>query len=187
MSRTWALLLLLVSLASARAGDAETTPPDEKEPREIALAVIVHPRNPVTKASFAELRAYLKVEQQFWPNRKRCEIYLPQTKTPEYRILLDKVYRMSHEKLQKYWVRKMFSGEIPSKPAYVPSAKAAVSRVLQSEGALSIIAADEVPKDEEGKPTVKVLLIEGKAPGDEGYPLVGKVAPPPGDGDAGES
>jgi hypothetical protein len=177
MSRTWAFLLLLVSLAAARAEDPAPTPPEDKKPKEIALAIIVHPKNPVTKASFGELRAYLKVEQQFWPNRKRCEIYLPQTKTPEYAILLEKVYRMSHEKLQKYWVRKLFSGEIPSKPAYVPSAKAAVSRVLQSEGALSIIGAHEVPKDAEGKPTVKVLLIEGKAPGEPGYPLVGLVPP----------
>jgi hypothetical protein len=59
----------------------------------------------------------------------------------------------------------------------VPSAKAAVSRVLQSEGALSIIAATDVPRDEEGKPTVKVLLVDGKAPGEDGYPLVGVAAP----------
>ena len=137
---------------------------DKKKP--VAVAVIVHPKNPVTKITFSELRTYLKMDRQFWPNRKRCIIYLPPRKTVENEILLKKVYRMSHKKLQQYWVRKLFSGEIPAKPTYVPSAKAAISRVLLEEGAISVIPLDKVTKQ------VRVLLIDDKKPGEEGYPLV---------------
>jgi hypothetical protein len=154
------LLLSWAALASARAED-----PPPKAPLE--LAVIVHPQNPVTKVSLAELRTYLKVEREFWPNRKRCDVYLPQSTTDEYDVLLQKVYRMSHKKLQKYWHRRLFSGEISSKPSYVPSAKAAGEQVLKSEGGISVVAAKDVPKG------VNVLLIDGKKPGEEGYPLVG--------------
>ncbi|MHC4931426.1 MAG: type 2 periplasmic-binding domain-containing protein [Planctomycetota bacterium] len=171
--RVWPVLLL-ASLVSARAEEPEATPaPKEKKPERIVLAIIVHPKNPVTNLSFRELRAYLKVERQFWPNRKRCEIYLPSRKTEAYTILLKKIYRMSHKKLQKYWVRRLFSGEIPAKPSFVPSAKAAGSRVLKSEGAVSIVSAKRVPKK------VRVLLIDGKKPGDEGYPLSAPVKPKP--------
>jgi len=153
------LLVSCAALAGARAEDAPKKP--------IELAVIVHPQNPVSKVSFAELRAYLRVEREFWPNRKRCDVYLPQSTTDEYDVLLQKVYKMSHRKLQKYWVRRLFSGEISAKPSYVPSAKAAGEQVAKSEGGLSVVLSKDVPEG------AKVLLIDGKKPGEEGYPLVG--------------
>ncbi|MFI5401924.1 MAG: hypothetical protein ACHQ1G_03230, partial [Planctomycetota bacterium] len=119
------LLLCFAALAGARAEDAP-----RKEPLE--LAVIVHPKNPVSKVTMAELRAYLKVEKEFWPDRKHCDVYLPQSTTDEYDVLLQKIYRMSHKKLQKYWVRRLFSGEISAKPSYVPNAKAAGMEVMKS-------------------------------------------------------
>jgi hypothetical protein len=38
---------------------------------------------------------------------------------------------------------------------------------MKSEGAISIVSSKEVPKD------VRMLLIDGKKPGEDGYPLVG--------------
>jgi hypothetical protein len=89
----------------------------------------------------------------------------------EYDVLLQKVYRMDNKKLQKYWVRRLFAGEISAKPSYVPSAKAAGEQVLKSEGAISVVSAKEVPEG------VRVLLIDDKRPGDDGYPLVGVPRP----------
>jgi len=172
--RYWLLLLLLSPVVLARAEDPETKSPagaEEAKPpkakREIRLAVIVNAKNPITKVSFGQLRAYLKMSRQFWPNRKRCDLYLPPHTTDAYAILLDKVYKTTHKKLQKYWVRKLFSGDIPAKPSYAPSAAAAVSLIKKYEGALTVLPADLVPKG------VKVLLIDGKKPGDDKYPLVG--------------
>jgi len=154
------LLFACAAFAAARAED-----PPKKAP--LGLAVTVNPKNPVTKLPFAELRMYLKVEREFWPNKKHVDVFLPASTTDEYDILLQKVYKKSHKKLQQYWVRRLFSGEISAKPSYVPSAKAAGEEVLKNEGAISIVAANEIPKG------VTVLLIDGKKPGEEGYPLVG--------------
>ena len=74
---------------------------------------------------------------------------------------------MSHNRLQKFWVRRLFSGQIPAKPSFVPSPGAAGKQVLKSLGALSIVNAKYVPKG------VRVLLIDGKKPGDAGYSLKG--------------
>ena len=127
--RRMGTLLLLASRVSARAEEGGETPPagGKKAPGVVELAVIVHPKNPIRDVSFGELRAYLKMERQFWPNKRRCTIYLPPSKTTAHAVLLQQVYRMTNKKLQKYWVRKLFSGEIPAKPSYVPTAKAAGS------------------------------------------------------------
>ena len=152
---------LLLVLASVAGGQGQ------KQDKEITLAVVVHAKNPIKTVSFAELRAYLKVERQFWPNKKRCQVFLPSRKSDAYEILLEKVYRMSHRKLQKFWVRRLFSGQIPAKPSFVPSSRAAGKQVLKSLGAISVVDARNVPEG------VRVLLIDGKKPGDAGYSLKG--------------
>ena len=111
-------------------------------------------------------RARLTLE--IWPNKKRVAIYLPRSSTVEHKILLNKIYKMSNRKLQKYWVLKMFDGAIPTKPAYVPSAKAAGKKVRTFLGALAVVDASKVPEG------VRVLLIAGKKPGQKGYPLTSK-------------
>ncbi len=154
-------LLLLASLAGGQ----------DTKSKQITLAIVVNPKNPIKKISFGQLRAYLKMTRQFWPTRKRCNLYLPPHTTDTYKILLATVYKMSHKKLQKYWMRKLFSGDIPAKPAYVPSAKAAASVIRKNVWALTVLPADQIPKG------TRVLPIDGKMPGDKGYRLVGKKTP----------
>jgi ABC-type phosphate transport system substrate-binding protein len=165
------LLLLLAPLAPAqdeKPAEPKTEPGTELKPNEVALAVIVHPKNPIKKLSFKQLRAYMQLERKMWPNNKAVTIFLPTRKSDAYRILLKKLYRKSHKRLQKYWVRKQFAGDIPSKPSYVPNAKAAGKQVAKTLGGVSVVAADEIPKG------VRVLLLDGKKPGEKGYPLVGE-------------
>jgi len=165
-------LLLLNGALLARAQDASgAAPGTEAAPKPVAYAVIVHPKNPVKGISFKDLRAFMKLDRQFWPNKKRCEVFLPGRKTGAYKLVLERVYKMKHKKLQKYWVRKLYAGDIPAKPSYVPSAKAAIAQVGRTLGGLSIIRADSVPAK-----GVRVLTLDGKKPGDKGYPLTAKPA-----------
>jgi hypothetical protein len=173
-------ILLLVLFAPAIQDpktDTPKTPPtaganaDKKVPvakKPLSLAIIVHPKNPLKKISYSDLRRYLKMSRQFWPNRKRCDLYLPSHKTDSYKLLLKIVYKTSHKKLQKTWVRKVFSGDIPSKPSSVRSPTAAGKQVSKNVGALSIVPSDKVPKG------VRVLLVDGKKPGADGYKLTAK-------------
>lgn len=143
------------------------TPEPEPEPARVALAVIVHPGNPVTNLTLAELRAILRAEKQFWPDRSRSVLFLRPSSSPEMAILLEHIYRMSPQALQKYWIGKLFAGEIPAKPSIVPNSAAAGARVRSSEGAIAFVLASEVPEG------VRVLTIGGSSPGDAEYPLVG--------------
>jgi len=141
--------------------------PAQAAPR--ALAVIVNPKNPITNLTFNELRGYLRLDQQFWSSKERLELFLRPDDSPAMQILLDRVYRMTAEELDKHWVGKIFRGEIRAKPKVAPNARAALSRVLKVPGALSVVLAGE---STEG---ARVLTIDGKSPGDPGYPLVEKA------------
>ncbi len=156
----------VLALCAAGRGAAEPAPGAAAEEVPTVLMVIVHPENPVTDLPLSELRALCKLERQFWASKRRCALYLPPSKSDEYAVLLDRVYRMTHKKLQKYWVQKLFSGDIPSKPEHVPSAKLAVDKVKEEPGALSFLVAGEVPKG------VKLVTIDGKKPGEKDYALL---------------
>ena len=149
--------------------DGSTAGPKAKAAKKpLALAIIVNPKNPIQKISYNDLRRYLKMSRKFWPNNKRCELYLPTHKSDSYKLLLKIVYKTSHKRLQKTWVRKLFSGDIPAKPSSVKSPAAAGKQVSKNLGGLSIVRSDQVPKG------VRVLLVDGKKPGDVGYRLTAK-------------
>ena len=154
-------LVLLFSVAGAAT--------QGKQP--IAMAVIVHPKNPLRDVTAHELKGYLRLDRQFWPGRKRVQLYLPPSDSPAKRAMNDKIYGMDESKLRKYWVSKVFAGEIPASPQVVKNPEAAGRLVSASEGAVSVVPADEVP------PGVRVLTIDSKGPGDEGYLFVGEPAP----------
>jgi len=146
---------------------ARSEPPSDEVP---VLAVIVNPKNSTTNLTFNELRPYLKLERQFWPNKERCTLLLRPSSSPEMKILLEEVYRMNADELRKYWVGKVFRGEIPARPAVVPTAEAAGTRVRKVPAALTVVLADQMPEG------VRALTIDGKKPGDPGYRLVGAAA-----------
>ena len=135
-------------------------------PAQEAVAVIVNPRNPATNLSLRQLRSHLKLEQQFWPDRDRVELFLRPSRSLEMEVLLAEVYRMTSDELRKYWVGKVFRGDIPAKPAVIPNARAAGIRVGKLEHALTVVLASDVPEG------VRVLTIDGKKPSDREYPLV---------------
>lgn len=132
-----------------------------------SLVVVVHVDNPNTDLSSGELLSYFKMEQQWWPKpyKRRATLVLRGTLSDETRALLETVYKMSATELRKYWVGKVFRGEIPRKPAVVAKTKDVLARIAKDAGAFSIVRAEEVTKG------VRQVTIDGKRPGDEGYLL----------------
>ena len=158
------LIALLSAAALLGAGFTQ-----DKKPEQPVLAVIIHPKNPTTKLTLGQLRDYFLIERERWTRKLPTELHLPKPGSTARKILLSKVYRMSEKDLRKHWVRKIFRGSITDFPSVAPSAKVAIELVRDDVGAFSAILASEVTED------VQVLAIDGKLPGDEGYPLVGKV------------
>lgn len=142
---------------------------EEEDSEPVTLAVITNLENPATDLKWRDFRKLMRVDKLYWEGQRRCVLYLPATDSDTRAMLLDKVYSMNEEELRRYWTTKVFSGDIPREPTVARTAKAAGILVAKAEGGLSVVLATEVPKG------VKVLQIDGKKPGDEGYALMGVV------------
>jgi hypothetical protein len=75
------------------------------------------------------------------------------------------VLKVSESDYKKYWVAKVFRGEVTNEPPVAPSPGVTLDYVATVKGAISFIEANQT------QPRVKVLRIDGKLPGENGYPL----------------
>jgi len=72
---------------------------------------------------------------------------------------------MSETEFKQYWISKLFRAEATSGPKIVYSNEMATDLVEAIPGSIAFVDAAGVPKN------LKVLKIDGKLPGDRGYPL----------------
>lgn len=153
MKRYAMLVWLAVSLcafASASAGE---------------VAVIVNRSNPTETVSLQELVKIFKQEKQQWDHGMRIYLVMREAGAAEKQVILKKVYGMTDEELKKFWLGKLFREEIGAFPQTVGSVEGMKRFVSQAPNAIGFIDASALDD------SVKPLRIEGKLPGQSGYPL----------------
>jgi len=133
------------------------------------VALIVHPANPLSELSSADVVKIFRIEQQHWKAGGRIYLILQESGTPEKEIVLRRVYRMKDAELKQFWLGKLFRGEIASFPSVARSGVAARRIVSQAPNALSFVDASVADQ------TVRVLRVDGRKPGDPGYFLAAPV------------
>lgn len=129
------------------------------------VAVIVNKENPVSDVSLSRLVRIFKQETRFWENGTKIHLILQETGALEKQIVLNKIYRMDEQGLKKYWLTKIFRGEISSFPRTLGSNEAVIRFVSEVPDAIGFIDASRVDD------RVKVLRIKGKQSGEAGYVL----------------
>lgn len=129
------------------------------------IAIIVNKKNVTADVSFKEMVRISKAEKQFWADGKKIYLILPESGSREKDVALEKIYNMSETELKKFWLAKMFRGEISSFPKTLASNEAVKRFVAQVPNAIGFIAQD-VADD-----TIKMLKIDGKLPEEKGYAL----------------
>ena len=72
---------------------------------------------------------------------------------------------MSEAQFRQYWISKVFRAEASSGPKIVYSNEMATELVEAIPGSVAFVDSTQVPKG------LKTLKIDGKLPGDKGYPL----------------
>lgn len=150
-------LLVATLLFAAPAQEAEQARPA------IPVAVIVHEQVPVDELSLSELRRIFRGERLFWHKDLTITLLAPPRGSPERQVLLDKVYgRRSEAEYQRFWINKLFDRGGRTAPKITDSP---VNLVREIPGAIAVVPADRIPRG------VKVLRIDGRSPGDPGYPL----------------
>ncbi len=130
-----------------------------------AVAIVVNPSTPVGELSLAELRKVFLGERQFWSSSLRVVLLVRGPGAHEREVALRSIYQMSEAQFRQYWIAMIMRAEVTSGPKTVSSTEMTNQLVAAIPGSVGFIDAEKV------QPGVKVLRINGKLPGESGYPL----------------
>ena len=129
------------------------------------IAVVVNAKNEINGLSMADLRKILLGEHKFWKNKAPVLMVLRQPGTRERDEVLSIAARMADHDFREHWKAMIFRGEASAEPLTVPSNGMATEYVSSSVGGITFVAGKNL------RPDLKVLKIDGKVPGDLGYPF----------------
>lgn len=154
-----ARLLILLALAGLTAIPAISSPPSDD------VAIVVGPEVPIDNLSMAELRRVMLGERQFWGSSLKVSLLVRAPGSRERDVILKTVYQMSEAQFRQYWIAKVFRAEAASGPRVVYSNETVAELTASMPGAVTFLDAAQIPKG------LKVLKINGRLPGQAGYPL----------------
>lgn len=129
------------------------------------IAVIAHPDVPVDNLALTELRKILLGDREFWTAGVRVTLFIRAPIARERDVLVQDILQMTEAQFRQHWIAKVFRAEAPSGPKIVYSSQMALDQVTRTPGAITFVEAALAGKG------VKVLKIDGKAPGQAGYKL----------------
>jgi ABC-type phosphate transport system substrate-binding protein len=129
------------------------------------VAVVVQPNLPVDDLTFAELRKILMGERQFWPSNVRVTLLIRAPAAHERDVVIKTILQMTEAQFRQYWISKVFRAESATSPKTVDTNEIAASLVSNIPGSIAFIESTQVPKN------LKVLRIDGRLPGEKGYPF----------------
>jgi ABC-type phosphate transport system substrate-binding protein len=129
------------------------------------IAIVVRPDVPVDNLTFAELRRLMLGDRQYWASNLKVTLLVRAPGAREREVVLKTIYQMSEAQFRQYWIAKVFRAEAASGPRIVYSNETAAELASAIPGAVAFVEAANVPKG------LKVLKINGRLPGDKGYPL----------------
>lgn len=132
------------------------------------IALIVHKSNPMSDISSAELRRVFLGDETRWSNNDRITILLLPPGSEERQMFLRNVLRMSDDDFVRHWISRVFQGEASAGPKTASSSASMARLVAGLPAAVGVIGAADIPTGDNG---LKVLRIDGKSPGDDGYRL----------------
>jgi ABC-type phosphate transport system substrate-binding protein len=155
------LTLTLVSLAAIAAAGMSGS-------AGVAVAIIVNKNNPVDSVPVKQLKQYFSGDKSRWPNGDKVHTMATGAATPEHKVAIPFLFGMDEAEYQKYCIHANFVGTPQIFPADFGSSATVIRFVSTLAGGIGFVNGEAVT------PAVKVLKIDGKAPGEPGYPITGK-------------
>jgi hypothetical protein len=142
------------------------------------LAVIVPKSSPTDALSVAQLRKLVMGDVHTWPDKTEVMLIGTDPEGAVFKCVLNAVVRMSTPEYRNYLTNAAFRGDQPLRLKIVDSSASALKLVAgAAAGTFAIIEANSVtpaapvPAAPVPAAPVKVLAIDGKRPGEPGYPL----------------
>jgi ABC-type phosphate transport system substrate-binding protein len=129
----------------------------------VDVAVVVNSKNPVSNLTMPALRKLFAGETRTWPGGATVKLIIRAQGAHEREVVL-RLLHFSEDEYSRYWINQAYRGE-GVEPVAVFSNGTQKEAVISISGAIAFVDARDV------KPGMKVLKIEGKMPGEGGYPL----------------
>lgn len=120
-----------------------------------SLTVISNPKGTPETLKFSELKSIFMGEQQRWRNGTKITLALMKTNTDVGKITSSKVYGMSGDELNKFWLALVFQGKA-SAPIFFNSESELENFVARNPGAIGIT--DQLAANNE----LRTILVEGR-------------------------
>ena len=153
----WAIILILAGCACA---DAQCPAG--------SLAVIVNKSNPTDSLSMAQLRRILIGDVRAWPDHKSLAMVARDASSKVSQCALSNIVRMNDAEYRRYLMSAEFRGDDAMAIQTVDSDGSAARVIAGSAGAIAIVDLSSLPSI---SGSVKVVRVNGKNPGEAGYPL----------------
>ena len=129
------------------------------------IAVVVNPGVPVENLTTTELRRILLGDREFWASGMRVTLLIRAPIARERDAAVKSVCQMTEAQFRQHWIGKVFRADTPSGPKIVYSNEMALDQASRIPGAIAFVPAPVASK------SVKVIRIDGRAPGQSGYSL----------------
>jgi len=161
MRRCWKSVIVLVVLLGLGAGCVVFA----QSSKDVDVAVIVNPQNSIDSISSADLRKIFAGEKLSWNSNTPVFVLVRAPQAHERDVLLGRVLKMTESEYKQYWVKKVYSGEVPREPLALLSNGMQLEAVRAEKGGIALISNADVRQG------VKVLKVDGRLPGTAGYSL----------------
>ena len=129
------------------------------------LAIIVGKASALDSVTTAELTKILRAEKSKGADGVKFSLSIREAGSPERAALLSGVYAMTEAEYTKFFLQATFTGAIQTAPKQVAAAAGAKQFVAGTPGGISYVRGSDADD------SVKVLKVDGKLPGEAGYPL----------------
>ena len=129
------------------------------------IAVVVNADVPIDNLSLADLRHILLGDREFWPSGARVTLLIRAPIARERDAAVKDVCQMTEAQFRQHWIGKVFRADAASGPKIVYTAEMAMDQASRLAGAITFVQAPVTTKG------LKVVKIDGKAPGQAGYKL----------------
>jgi hypothetical protein len=121
--------------------------------QEGSLTVIANSKGAPEEMKFAQLKSILKGEKARWPDGSKVVIALMKTNTTVGSTTSKKIYNMSGDELNKYWLALVFQGKGQA-PVFFTSTTELENFITQTPGSIGVISP---PPN-----SARSVLVEGK-------------------------
>lgn len=121
--------------------------------QDIPLSVVSNTKGAPTEIKLSALKSILKGEKQRWPDGTKITIALMKTNTPVGSTTCKKIYNMSGDELNKFWLALVFQGKSQA-PVFFNSIAELEAFIVQTPGAIGITS--------QPGSNIRTMIIDGK-------------------------